>query len=182
MRTYTPLKLPKDTAWDRRSWKRYTPTWFNEMVEGICNIVRWIPVLYKDRDWDDYYITKLLQKKIEHQREYIVKHNRHTRVDYDNQKMTLLLNLLEREHEAYYEQEYMDCITYRRDVLFEVVHEDFDSYLHKYRTTSRKIMAEHKDEEFNAHRIAFYISRHKQEQNRSLIWEVLKRYSEMWWD
>lgn len=32
---------------------------------GISNIIKWIPVLYKDRDWDFYFVYVMLQKKLE---------------------------------------------------------------------------------------------------------------------
>ncbi len=65
MKFYKPLPIPKDTAWDRKTWRRYVPIWLKEFVDGTTNIIRWVPTLYRDRDWDDFYITKVLQKKIE---------------------------------------------------------------------------------------------------------------------
>ena len=44
----------------------------NTKLKKIKNIIRWIPVLWKDRDWDDWYIYKILQKKIEYQRKEII--------------------------------------------------------------------------------------------------------------
>lgn len=32
---------------------------------GVRNIIKWIPVLYKDRDWDFYFVYVMLQKKLE---------------------------------------------------------------------------------------------------------------------
>ena len=28
MKTYTQLPMPKDSAWERKTWRRYTPIWF----------------------------------------------------------------------------------------------------------------------------------------------------------
>ena len=84
MKMYTKLPMPKDSSWGKKTWKYYSPIWFNTFAEGVYNIIRWIPTIYKDKDWDDFYITKLLQVKIEHQREYLVKHNRHENVANDN--------------------------------------------------------------------------------------------------
>ena len=75
MKVYTKLPMPADSSWGKKTWKYYSPIWFNIFAEGVYNIIRWIPTIYKDKDWDDFYITKLLQVKIEHQREYLVKHN-----------------------------------------------------------------------------------------------------------
>ena len=97
MKTYNKLPLPKDTAWERKTWRKYIHRKIKYLIDGVHNIIRWIPFLFHDRDWDDYYILKMLQKKIEHQRNYLVNSNRHTRIDEDNYWMTVTLNLLERE-------------------------------------------------------------------------------------
>lgn len=36
------------------------------------NIIRWIPTLWKDEDWDDAYIVDILIKKLEHQRDFFL--------------------------------------------------------------------------------------------------------------
>lgn len=195
MRTYTKLLLPEDSAWDRKTWRKYTHWRLKYFVDSICNIVRWVPVLYKDRDWDDYYITKILQKKIEHQRAYLVKQNRHTRVDEDNFWMTVVLNLIEREHENYYALEKYDYE--ETDIKFvespshigsyemveKVIKSNLDEYLHKYPAAIRRVMKRYPDNDFGDKKVlAFYVGMYNQERCRNLLFEILKRYSNRWWD
>jgi len=33
---------------------------------GIENLIRWFPVIWKDRDWDHYYLYVILQHKLKH--------------------------------------------------------------------------------------------------------------------
>jgi hypothetical protein len=99
MKKYTKLTLPVDSAWDRKTWRSYTPSWLKSFVDSTQNVIKWLPVIWKDRHWDDYYITKILQRKIELQRDYLVKANRHTDINRDNFWMTVVLNLIELEHE-----------------------------------------------------------------------------------
>ena len=73
MKTYTKLPLPKDSAWDRKTWRSHVHWRIKYFIDGVSNIIRWIPTLYHDRDWDEYFILRMLQKKIEHQRAYLVK-------------------------------------------------------------------------------------------------------------
>ena len=54
MTKHLPLPIPSDSAWGRPSWRKYTPIWFNEIVTGISNLIKWTPTIYKDRDWDDH--------------------------------------------------------------------------------------------------------------------------------
>ncbi len=195
MKTYTKLKLPKDSAWDRKTWRSYTPHWFNNFVTGITNIVRWIPVLYKDRDWDDSFTLKMLQRKIEHQRKYLVEANRHTRVDEDNYWMTTALNLIERELDEHYALEqysYMDV-----DIQFVqsdsrkdsyemksiMKSECIEEYLHKYPAAIRRVMKVNETVEFiDKEKLAFYVARYNQDRCRKLLYKVLERYSNRWWD
>ena len=63
MKTYKQLPIPEDSAWDRSTiWKR--PHWrIRNFLIGCKNIIKWVPTLFKDRDWDQYHIYTILQKK-----------------------------------------------------------------------------------------------------------------------
>lgn len=37
---------------------------FWSFIEGIQNLIRWFPVIWKDRDFDDYYLYAILEKKL----------------------------------------------------------------------------------------------------------------------
>ena len=194
MKEYKKLVLPKDSAWERKTWRRYVHWRISYFIDGVHNIIRWIPTLYCDRDWDDYFITKILQKKIEHQRNYLVKHNRHTNINNDNYWMTVVLNLLEREHDGHYECEYMDYI--KQDMIFtpiegtdssslefETKWENLDEYINKYPGTKYRVIRENKGVDFTEKdRLAMYMAQYRQHKCRNLIFEILKRKSICWWD
>ena len=195
MKYYQKLKLPKDSSWGKKTWRTYTHWRIKYLIDGIHNIIRWMPTLFHDKDWDDYYVTKMLQKKIEYQREYIVKHNRHTRVDEDNFWMTVVLNLIEREHEEYYALEkydytesnikFIDSETHpgSYEMLDELVWEELDIYLTKYPSAVRKVKQQYPDKDFtDKETLSLYVGIYNQKRNRNLIFEILKRYSNRWWD
>lgn len=46
-----------------------------DIENGIRNLILWAPTIWKDRNWDGYYILTILIKKIELQRECIMKNN-----------------------------------------------------------------------------------------------------------
>jgi len=195
MKTYTKLPIPKDTAWERRTWRRYAPIWFKNFIEGITNIIRWIPTLYQDKDWDDFYITKMLQKKIEFQREHLVYYNRHLNIDIDNRNMTWVLNLIERKHQDYYSLEKYDYedseITFTPipdrpglNELNTIVHsEEWDKYLNKYKGAVRRVKKLYPDRDFSDKRdLTHYIGRYNQERCNKLLWRIMDEKSEQWWD
>jgi hypothetical protein len=195
MKTYTKLPIPKDTAWDRKTWRRHAPIWFKEFVDGITNIIRWIPTLYRDRDWDDFYITKMLQKKIEFQREYLVKHNRHLSIPQDNRDMTWVLNLIERKHEDYYQLEKYDyedsefvftpCIDKPGYSTLDtkVNSENWDDYLAKYKGAVRRVKKAYPNRDLSAKDdLVFWVARYNQERAEKLLWKIMAERSVKWWD
>ena len=190
MKQYTKLPIPKDSAWDRPTYLHWR---IRRTVERIVNVVRWLPTIWNDHDWDDYYITKMLQKKIEFQREYLVKHNRHMEIDRDNRYMTLVLNLIEREHEEYYGMEYMDYIDEKmlweggtRSIEFETISDNSEAFLAKYKGAVRRMKKENffdiNNHEPSNKRTAVALGIYNQRRCRNLIFEILKTKSHCWWD
>ena len=196
MKTYERLPLPKDSAWSRKTWRSHAPIWLLDIVDGIKSVFRWLPTIYKDQNWDDFYITKILQKKIEFQREYLVKSNRHMGVQSCNFWMTILLNLLEKENTEAYYMEYLD--SFESKILFiedeltknsfemkmEVLSENYDAYIKKYQSAARKILKENPKlhSPNKKDKLCFEISLYNQKRCRHLIFEILKEKSDRWWD
>lgn len=199
---YTKLPIPDESAWGikpdgsvwrRKDWRYYSPVWLNKLIDSLENLIDWLPTIWKDRHWDDYYITKLLQRKIELQRKYIVSNNRHLNVPSDNYWMTVLLNLLEKEHEGYYEEERYNLIDFDlfiddgklvENLKVSVSDENLKEYVAKYPSTVRKIKAKFPTMSFddNIKRLAMYVGIYNQQKCRNLIFEILKQKSELWWD
>jgi hypothetical protein len=195
MKIYTKLPIPKDSAWQRKTWRRYVHWRIKEFIDGFTNIIRWIPTLYKDRDWDDFYITKMLQTKIEFQRKYLVHHNRHLNIDIDNRNMTWILNLIERKHEDYYQLEKYDYE--KSEIVFTpildrpglntmdvIVHsEKWDEYLNKYPGATRRVKKLYSDKDLSdKQELTRYVAQYNQERCNKLIWRIMHEKSEQWWD
>lgn len=190
---YTKLPIPDESAWSRKDWRYYSPIWLNKLIDSLENLIDWLPTIWKDRHWDDYYITKLLQRKIELQRKYIVSNNRHLSVPSDNYWMTVLLNLLEREHESYYELEQYDY--HKLDFFIEDSHlmkklehlknnsDYLDDYINKYPLIVKKVKVKFPRIDFSDKRnLALYIGIYNQIRCRDLIFNILKHKSQNWWD
>lgn len=195
MKTYQKLEIPKTSAWGRKTWRTYTPIWLIKIIDGIHNIVRWIPVIYRDKDWDDFFITKLLQKKLEHQRKYLVKANRFVNIDQVNRDITIVLNLIERKHLEYYASEQYnyqqneivfnpvgDSSEYL-EVSIKVKQENLDEYLAKYPGTVRRVLKQHLDlDSTDKQKLSFYVAKYNQEKNDRLLWKIMSERSSWWWD
>ena len=94
-------------------WKLYR--WFLWDVKhvhktiwvGIKNIWKWFPVIWKDRDWDYYYIYQVLKFKLEKQANYLIKHGSHENANRDAELMMTCVRLINKlQNEEYYERYY----------------------------------------------------------------------------
>ena len=187
MKQYTKLPIPVDTAWDdtRFKWGQYVHWRIRYFFNGIWNIIRWTPTIYHDRDWDDYFITKMLQKKIEFQRAHLVDANRHVNVDRDNFWMTVVLNLLERKHEDYYDMERYKYITFSKEFLADYEEERLDEYINKHFGVKRRVLAKYSGKYKYINEkdsLSLFIAQERQNKCNALIFEILKNHSAEWWD
>jgi len=193
MKTYKKLLVPKESAWNRNTLF-YKLHWrLRYFLTGVKNIFRWLPTIYHDRDWDGDFILKILQKKIEFQRKELVNANRHTDIERDNRDMTLVLNLLERVREGYYE---LECMDYWEDnISFENVlekpnskyvkiktkNERFDDYLNKYPSSVRAVIKKNGVIE-NKKTLCLEVSYYNHSKANKLLFRILEEKITQWWD
>ena len=196
MKTYKLLTIPKDSVWDRKTlseriW-RILPLGIRLFLTGCKNVIRWSPTIFKDRDWDDWYIYNILQKKIEFQRQEIIYANRHMQVDKDNRDMTIVLNLIERVKEDYYGIEYLDYSESKfrfepidgDDKYYtmeeDIISENYDNYIKKYPSSVRRVLKEKPD--LNKKDLCFWVAKHNEEKAHDLLHKILKEKMRRWWD
>jgi hypothetical protein len=192
MKNYKKLPIPKDSAWSRNSlWKKLN--WrIRYFLTGCKNIIRWVPTLYHDRDWDSNYIFTILQKKIEHQRKEITYSNRYSGVERENRDMTIVLNLIERVKEEYYGIEYLnyeeseyvlkpvDGYPDLKSFDVNVISERYDEFLKKYPSSVRFVIKE--KGKLSKKDLCFYVSLHNQKKAHNLLFKILKERIQWWWD
>ena len=51
---------------------------FRDFYRRVKNILRWLPTIWKDRDWDNSYITEILIKKLELTRDFYLSDKAHS--------------------------------------------------------------------------------------------------------
>lgn len=226
------LNLPEKSAWDRTVYdpilllyksKKEWPSWADKafeiwflpkrtvlaLIDFFRRLRRWIPVLWRDRDWDDTYIFEIIKTKLISQRQYLVKNFRHTNVPYVNRDITICLNLIERFQNSYYEVEYFDYYQaehYFEELsgthvdgqkLYELKHnttwDNLTEYIEKYPNTKSDVIRKHKmdhgedlsdyaENEESRQRLALYMSTHRHEKCKNLIFKILSYKIEGWWD
>jgi len=159
-----------------------------QFFRRIYNLYRWFPIIWKDQDWDHYYIFEILKFKLKNQAEYIGKRGNHLSAKRDAEIMMLCVRLIEKVQDEYYGCEYQDYC--KVDIKFvdskshpdmyeiemETVSERYDEYFKKYPRIYNQVKIEDK------HRTAFYIARENEERAHKLLFKILEQNIQRWWD
>jgi hypothetical protein len=172
-------------------WKFEGRYYHKDFVNGIKNLIRWFPTIWKDRDWDDHFIWEIMMKKITFQADYIGKRDFHTRAKRDAEIMMTCVRLMGKVREEYYHMEYMDyhestydfvdCDTPgHKELKITEVSENFDDYFKKYSRTYKKILSENPNE--SKSRIASLISMENHRKAKRVLFKLMENNIEAWWD
>jgi len=195
-----PNKLEKiwesiyDFYWKNLGWR------IREFFRNIKNLWRWLPIIWKDRDWDDHYIWEILKTKLKHQSHYIGSRDIHTSAKYDAERMMWCVRLIEKIQDEHYAGEYMDYNESRYNWLdidddsghkqleIEEVSENYDEYFAKHKAAVRKVLAnkEHQifvlNDDNYKQRLAMNVGRYNEKRAQDLLFKLLNRDIRGWWD
>jgi len=163
---------------------------FRNVKYYLINIIKWSPILWKDRDWDDYYIMDTLRFKIENTAKYIRKNKRYIGYERDVERMNLVVRLIDKFQDEFYNCEYQDY--YKSDFSFkrikdselfemesEIKENNLLNYFEKYPNTYRKIYPNCDNEDI---RIALKMGHHLHNKAKRILFTLIERNIEKWWD
>ena len=129
------------------------------LVIGIKNIIDYIPIVYKDRDWDYEFILDILRYKLERTRDRIKKDNIIEGVNKIVDEINTQIKLID---------------NYRNnDELYELSHQPLLMKIAKAKSENTK----------NKYLKQYYINMYKEE-NRAWckIFDYMKEHMQAWWD
>jgi hypothetical protein len=195
----------KVTIFDRIKWwikdARFYP---REFMAGVKNLCKWLPIVWKDRDWDHFYIFQVLKFKIEKQAKYLSDKDRHTSAKRDAEIMMTVVRLIDKVQDETYNMEYMDYHKTKHffeeldekrndEKLYEwksnELSERFDEYFKKYPRQYKKAVSgelkrfrRDENESENKRIYAMEIAHENQERCQRLLFKLLDRNILKWWD
>lgn len=176
---------------------------------GIRNLIRWFPVIWKDRDYDDSFIWEILKTKLKFQAKSIGERGIHVDAKRDAQVMLLCSTLIDKIQNEFYLNEYMNYhhsemyfIPISNDELndmdndlkkeveggstlhFQDVWENFDEYFKKYPHAYREVTKKDKYIFSNGSKrqIAMNIGCYLHNKAKRILFDTLKENTEKWWD
>lgn len=229
MKNYKKCIIPKKSAWDKKNYdpikflynlKKEQPILLEELFFDpyfnlkskikyffifLVKLIKWIPVLWRDRDYDDFYIFEILKVKILQQRNYLVKSNRHTNIAKDNFWMTVCLNLIERIQNSYYEIEYFDYFEQELNFVEEkdgsdlyrmesqITQDQLLRYINLYPSDRKKTInycIKKLDRDFSnyeldqdiRHSLCIHMASFRHKKAINLLFLVISNKIEHWWD
>lgn len=193
-------KIYEKVYWKTIGWR------IKEFKSSVNKLIRWFPIIWKDRDWDDHYIWEIMKNKLRWQAKYIGDRDWHTRAAMDAKRMRLCANLIDKVQDEFYSSEYMDYHKSKfnwldiidkpgyKQLEIETTSERFDEYFKKYPLVYKKVLVDKELQIFGIEaiegetevdakqRIAMNIGRYNHERARKLLFKIMEENIEGWWD
>jgi hypothetical protein len=196
---------------ESRSWLRrkidYISLWWKhdgrymgkEFIRGVKSVWYWLPVIWKDRNWDHRFIFDVFAHKLKSQAKYIGKYGLHLTNWKDERDMMICVRLIERIKDDFYGMEYSDH--HKDKHWFESIpdkegysewksrelEENFDDYFAKYPLIYKRVMNgegvfSREGREDDKKIIAMNIAKINHERARKLLFKIMEQEIERWWD
>ena len=192
-RSWLRKKLDSISLW----WEHNGRYLGNEFIRGIENLWYWLPVIWKDRNWDHQFIFDILSHKLKAQSAYIGGRGNHVSAERDAEIMMTCVRLIEKVKDEYYGMEYMDY--HKTKHWFEPadkegystweskqIGENFDDYFAKYPLIYKRVLNGEGwlkiEDENDKDRIASNIAHINHDRARKLLFKIMEQNIERWWD
>jgi hypothetical protein len=186
-----------------RLWWKFEGRYYHkDLYRGVKNLIKWFPVVWKDRDWDHRYIFDILEHKLKSQAKYIGSRDIHVTAKRDAEIMLTCVRLMERIRDGYYESEYTDY--HQTEYWFEdikdnpgystweseIESEDFDNFFKKYPLIYKRVLngegwVKYDEKNTESERkmgMAMNIGHINHNRAHKLLFKIMEENIEAWWD
>jgi len=185
----------------------FIPLWWNNegrylhrhVRTGIKNIWYWLPIIWKDRNWDSNYIFEIMMHKLKAQSKYIGSRGTHLSAERDAEIMMTCVRLMKLVQEDSYSSEYSDYHKTKHwleDIEDKpglsswesrLLEENFDDYFKKYPLIYKRVLNgegvfKRQGREDDKQVIAMNISHINHDRAKKLVFKLMEENIERWWD
>jgi hypothetical protein len=193
--------MAKNKEYNEWYWKVYR--WFKweskhlhrDIWRGIVNLWTWLPIIWKDRDWDHSYLLKIVKKKIDRMHDYHAKRLTFVGSERVVEKMKLVSSLIEKVESEYYGSEYFDEKYYQCEMVVNedgsldvpTTYDNLKEYIEKYPSAKRKVLSNKKyidmlGDEPTDFKIGMLMSIERHNKAKRILFRLLDDNTEQWWD
>ena len=179
------------------NWKfKYQYLW-RDFKTGVKNYWYWLPIIWKDRNWDHRFIYTLLQHKLKAQSKYIGDRDHHVTAKRDAEIMMTCVRLIDKVSDEFYSSEQMD---YHKDKHWftpsekegysewnsRTIEENFDDYFAKYPLIYKRVINGEGPFKLGGSddkkSIAMNIGCINDKRAQDLLFKIINENISKWWD
>jgi len=170
---------------------------FLDLGRRIKNLWRWLPIIWNDKDYDDHFIFEILKFKLKNTADYTEQRKWFVGYEHEVSRMRLCIKLINLIQEEYYGMEYMDYKTSTFEFMptdnkdengdlyyelkSEMIEDKLDNYFIKYPLIYKQMINKLGHPEDRRH-IAIHMGCKNHERAKRLLFNILNKHIENWWD
>lgn len=157
---------------------------FYDIKRGVKNLIIWFPVIWEDRDWDHWYLYKIIHKKLERMEILHRTYGHHVDNDKTADQIKLCKLLLKRliaddylmNATKYHDQKWGDL-----EIFTEEIEGRSNCVSVHTKTTKDLTEKEKKIEDELRHGLYRHADKMK-EQDLDMLFRIMRKHIQGWWD
>jgi hypothetical protein len=164
--------------------KKKISDWYYDVKNGVPNLIKWFPVIWKNRDWDHSFIWLILHKKLTLMEYCIRNYGHHVYNKRDADQIKLCINLLDR----LIKDDYHDNVFKYHDQKWGQLHLRFidikdNPEISRVNITRPKIITieDKKQERKEFRRLSEKVEKQRK-QDIYFLFDYMKKHIQGWWD
>jgi len=154
------------------------------IITSIRNILHWIPIIWKDRDWDYNFLYEILYFKLINMERYLREHGHSTNAEKDAGRIKTCTNLLKR----LMDDEYHDTVFKKHDKKWGEPEFNWGELNDKPGYSELKIKKpnvitkEDEEIESNEYNHLMQVENNLRQRDIDYLFSIIKKYHQGWWD
>ena len=159
-------------------------SWFYDVKYGIENIFLWLPIIWKDRNWDHCYIYTVLRHKLHLTEKQIREYGHHVHNERDADNIKVCVNLLDRLiTDEYYEMAFKRHEEKWGEAEFRFEDVEDNPELQSLHIDHPNVRTkEDEEQERKEFRRASEHEAKLREQDLDMLFTNMRKYIQTWWD
>lgn len=145
------------------------------LLDRLHNVWRWLPIIWKDRDWDHHFIFEILKFKLNNVANQLESTQWFVGYEREVQRIRLCIRLIELIQDEKYQIDAHDARMSNK----------VEKYLDTHKSTTFKVLTNKKYQQYrngNRNLIAMNVGIYKHQQAKRILFTMLERYIEHWWE
>jgi len=156
---------------------------YRDVVHGIKNLVQWLPVIWKDRQWDHWFAYAIFYKKLSLMENFTRHYGCHTRAKQDANDIKLAALLFKR----LMDDEYFEKAIKRHEEKwgegeFNWIDTDDRELVELQIKHANVITEKDKIQERKEFHTAIDHEQYMRQQDLDMVFELMKKKIQSWWD